>query len=214
VKRVIGLVVVFGALSYVASGACAAQSATRQAVPAGAKGEVAIGLAPADEYFGPLKLSILGISNTIRDLGLRYDVNHDIAKQTYASALLTEQAMQDWEHKYPHDRLLPRAVFFLQRLYTKILIQPARDHAKATAKWMFADFGRSPQAKQLQHVLAVEHLAALPAPTPTPSTLASPPSAPPSVEASPRASPSPAPSGSSSTAAGPAGTDRSSSARH
>jgi hypothetical protein len=203
----IGLVFVFGAVLNVAP-ASAAQSAAPHAVSAGAKGEVTVGLAPADEYFGILKLSILGIGNTIRDLGLRYDVNHDIGKQTYDSALLTEQAMQDWEHKYPHDRLLPRAVFFLQRLYTKILVQQSRARAQATAKWMFADFAQSPQAKQLRHVLSVEHLAALPAPSPTPSAVASP-SAEPS---SPRAAPSPASSGPSSIPSA-AGTDRSSSAR-
>jgi hypothetical protein len=131
-------------------------------------------LAPADEYFGPLKLSELGINNTIRDLGRRYDVNHDNFEQTLESAELTERSIRDWEHKYPHDTQLPRLVYFLQRLYTKVLFQPARDRAHATALWLFADFKSSPQAKQLKKTLATEHLAPLPVPTPRPTPTALP----------------------------------------
>jgi hypothetical protein len=121
-------------------------------------------LAPADEYFGPLKLSILGIRNTIRDLGERYDVNHDIAHQTYSSAVLTELAIREWERRYPHDRQVPKAIYLLQRLYAKVLTQESRDRANATAKWMFADYATSPQGKQLKKVLAAERLAPLDAP--------------------------------------------------
>ena len=32
-------------------------------------------VAPADEYFGRLKMSILGIRNTIRDMGLKADAD-------------------------------------------------------------------------------------------------------------------------------------------
>ena len=35
------------------------------------------GLAPADEYFGHYKLSVLGIANTIRDAGARIDGGTD-----------------------------------------------------------------------------------------------------------------------------------------
>jgi len=126
-------------------------------------------LAPADEYFGPLKLSIIGMRNTIRDLGLRYDVNHDTSKQTFASAQLVERSVREWEHKYAKDDQLPRVIFVLQRLYTKVLTQESRDRAHATAQWLLAGFARSPQAKQLTKTLAYEHLAPLPPPpTPTP----------------------------------------------
>jgi len=126
-------------------------------------------LAPADEYFGPLKLSELGINNTIRDLGRRYDVNHDSFEQTLTSAELAERSIREWEHKYPHDTQLPRSIYFLQRLYTKVLYQPSRDRAHATALWLFNDFKSSPQAKQLKKTLAAEHLAPLPVPTPRPT---------------------------------------------
>lgn len=162
----------------------APSAADREKAKVAAKQAAVLLLAPADEYFGPLKVSIIGIRNTMRDLGLRYDVNHDTGPQTYCSAQLVERAIRDWEKKYPHDDQLPRAVFFLQRLYVKILTQPARDHATAVASWMFKDFGTSPQSKQLQKTIALEHLAPIPAgallamPSPTTAPLAAAPAAP------------------------------------
>ena len=166
-----------GAASCLATGAPAATgkesavkatSTAHPAAKAAARQKTIVSLAPADEYFGPFKLSIIGINNTMRDTGRRYDVNHDIGDQTFASTQLIERAIRDWEKKYPKDDQLPRAVYFLQRLYEKILTQGSRDRAGATAKWLYADFGRSPQAKQLKKVLLAEHLEPLPPPTPTP----------------------------------------------
>ncbi len=197
-KRVIGLVFICGAASCVATaaapaavapagaaspalkkvsqpsaGGLAAQAAARAAVKEAARQAGMKLLAPGDEYFGPLKVSIIGIRNTLRDLGLRYDVNHDTAKQTFASAQLIERSIRDWQHRYPKDDQLPRAVYLLQRLYTKVLSQASRDRARVTAQWLAADFGRSPQARQLSKTLALEHLAPLPpeaTPTPAPET--------------------------------------------
>ena len=126
-------------------------------------------LAPGDEYFGPLKLSYIGIRNTLHDIGLRYDVNHDLSKQTFATAQLTERSIRDWQKKYPRDVQVPRAIYFLQRLYTKVLSQESRDRARVTAMWLSHDFHASPQAKQLAKTLAIEHLAPLPPPTPEPT---------------------------------------------
>jgi len=141
-------------------------------------------LAPADEYFGQLKMSILGIKNTIKDMGLRYDINHDIAKQTVSSLALTEGAIRDWEHKYPHDKEVPRAMYFLQRLYAHIVCDEAQIKAKATASWLFADYPQSPQAKVLKKNLAE----ATPIPSAAPAV-----SVPSAAPAAAPAVPSPAP---------------------
>jgi hypothetical protein len=147
--------------------------AKRAASKAAAAQAKILTLAPADEYFGPLKQSVIGINNTIRTLGWNYDVNHDIGDQTFASAGLTERAILDWEKKYPKDDQLPRSLFLLQRLYTKVLTYTARTHAKFVANWLFKDYGTSPQARQLKKTLALEHLAPLPSPTPVPTAVPS-----------------------------------------
>ncbi len=155
----------------------ATQTAAQRAAAKAAAFAAAIKLlAPADEYFGPLKQSVIGMRNQIRMLGWNYDVNHDIAHQTYVSATLTERAVRDWVRKYPHDGQIPRTIFLLQRLYTKILSQESRDHAHAIAQWLLVSYAQSPQAKQLKKTLAVEHLAALPSPTPAPAATATYPS--------------------------------------
>ena len=151
----------------------ATQAPVTSKKPAGAKEALRLTalklLAPADEYFGPLKMSILGIRNTTRDLGLRYDVNHDIANQTLASAALTESSIRDWERKYPHDNGIPHAVYYLQRLYDRILTEAGRAKADATAKWLYSKYANSPQAAQLRKVIAAEPVLALPTPTPAPT---------------------------------------------
>jgi hypothetical protein len=154
-------------------------------------------LAPADEYFGPLKQSILGIGNTIRDLGWRYDVNHDIGPQTIASAALTERAIRDWQQKYPHDHGVAQAIFRLQRLYARIVTDQGRSKAEATATWLFTAYGSSPPAKELHRLLAEEALTPVASSTPQGPLL--PPPAPDTVPNAPAiinplASPTPSPS--------------------
>lgn len=190
-KRIFGFVFLCGAASCVSASASSLAAAQVSSKPAAARVDAAkaVGaaakaaakaaerqaamllLAPADEYFGPLNESIIGIRNTIGDLGKRYDVNHDIPTQTISSAKLQERAIRDWEHRYPRDPQVPRAVFLLQRLYTKVLTQDSRNRAHATALWLFADFARSPQAHQLRKMLAVERLSPLPDPSPEPSAV-------------------------------------------
>ena len=152
---------VFAAASCMANAAQPSPKPTTQAEAAHAAMML---LAPADEYFGPLKQSILGIRNTIRDAGLRYDVNHDIGDRTIASAALTERAIRDWQQRYPRDHGVAIAIFQLQRLYAKIDSDQGRMKAAATAKWLFTAYGASPQAKELHKLIAAELLAA-PSPT-------------------------------------------------
>jgi hypothetical protein len=89
------------------------------------------------------RLSILGIRNTIHDLGARYDVNHDDrATKHISSAQLTELAIHEWERRYPHDGQVPKAIYLIQRLYTKVLTQESRDRAIYVEKWMFSDYAK------------------------------------------------------------------------
>ena len=74
-------------------------------------------VAPADEYFGKLKMSILGIRNTIKDKGLLVDVDSTKAESTLGAIALTEDAMHDWERKYPCDSWLPGTILALEHFY-------------------------------------------------------------------------------------------------
>jgi hypothetical protein len=114
-------------------------------------------VAPADEYFGRLKMSILGIRNQIKDLGLRADADPLKATSIMGTATLTEDAVRDWQRKYPADGWIPGAIFALERLYAKVDSDDARLHAKAAMVWLvqaypannFARIGKQELAQNL-----------------------------------------------------------------
>ena len=100
-------------------------------------------VAPADEYFGKLKMSILGIRNTIRDQGLKVDVDPAKAPSTSNAIALTEDAIHDWQHKYPCDSWLPGTLLGLERFYLKIHTDDGVKHVHATFAWLRHDYPKS-----------------------------------------------------------------------
>jgi hypothetical protein len=100
-------------------------------------------IAPADEYFGKLKMSILGIRNTIKDQGLKVDVDPAKAPTTANAIALTEDAIHDWQHKYPCDSWLPGTLLGLERFYLKIHTDDGVKHVHATFAWLRHDYPRS-----------------------------------------------------------------------
>lgn len=120
--------------------------------------------APADEYFGKLKMSILGIRNTIRDVGLRIDADSTHARNVMGGLPLAEDAIHDWEKKYPKDSWLPGTLFSLERLYAKVDSDEARSHAKVTMVWLVHDYPKSAFATTGKKELAQNLVGARPAP--------------------------------------------------
>jgi hypothetical protein len=100
-------------------------------------------LAPADEYFGRLKMSIIGIRNTIKDQGLKIDVDPAKAPSTLGAIALTEDAIHDWQRKYPCDTWLPGTLYSLQRFYLKIHTQDGVRRVHATYAWLRHDYPKS-----------------------------------------------------------------------
>jgi hypothetical protein len=99
-------------------------------------------IAPADEYFGKLKMSILGIRNTIKDQGIKVDVDPAKADSTLNAIALTEDAMHDWQHKYPCDGWIPGTIYALEHFYGKIHTADGVKHVHATFAWLRHDFPR------------------------------------------------------------------------
>ncbi len=140
-------------------------------------------VAPADEYFGRMKMSILGIRNTIKDDGLKVDADPSQGPAIANSCNLAEDALHDWESKYPRDTWLPHSLFTLERLYAKIDSDVARAKAKATMLWLVHDFPTSPQAKIGKIELAENKVGVKPAVTAANATTAN-------ADPAPTASPS------------------------
>ena len=123
-------------------------------------------VAPADEYFGKLKMSILGIRNTLRDLGFKADADPTHSTSIMGALAFAEDATHDWEHKYPHDTWLPRTLFALERCYAKVDSDDARAKAKATMVWLVHDFPKNPFAVTGKKELAQNLVGVKPSPPP------------------------------------------------
>jgi len=76
----------------------------------------ASGPAPADEYFGPFKESILEIRNRL--MSFERDADWDLRRHVRGIDNL-EMAIEDWYRKYPRDPWLPGFTNRLIRVYAR-----------------------------------------------------------------------------------------------
>jgi hypothetical protein len=111
-------------------------------------------VAPADEYFGRLKMSILGIRNQLRDLALRLQYAPEKSADVMGPASFVEDALHDWEHKYPSDPWLPKNVFQLTQLYAQIHTDEGQRSTSRVLQWLLARYGRTPYAAQARTQIA------------------------------------------------------------
>jgi hypothetical protein len=103
--------------------------------------------APADEYFGPLQMSILGIRNQIQDMSRLYDIAPEKADAIMGKAGTAEESLRDWESKYPNDPALARYVYQLCMLYQKMDVDQARRKSVDVHIWLFSRYGQTSYAK-------------------------------------------------------------------
>jgi hypothetical protein len=98
------------------------------------------GPAPADEYFGRLQMSILGVRNKVKDLGLDADIHPEHGAAVLRNALWVEDAMRDWAKRYPFDRWLPRYAYALEQMYERIPGEGAHRRAVKQVAYLTAYF--------------------------------------------------------------------------
>lgn len=104
------------------------------------------GLAPADEYFGHYKLSVLGIANTIRDAGARLDSGGDAHAMLTGPLSYVTDAMKDWEQQYPTDPWIAKDLLALEGVYLRVPTDEGFRLASQTESWLVADYPDSDQA--------------------------------------------------------------------
>lgn len=101
------------------------------------------GAAPADEYFGPFKESILGIRNHINDLERKADNELGEAERGIDNI---EIALEDWHKHYPHDSWLPGFLDRMVHVYGRAhLLQSTR--CKQAYALLEHDFANTAQAR-------------------------------------------------------------------
>jgi hypothetical protein len=94
---------------------------------------LASGPAPADEYFGPFKESVLEIRNRL--LAFERDANSNLARNVRAIDNL-EVTIEDWYRRYPRDPWIPGFASRLVRVYGRAHAWRDRycDHVRRIAR--------------------------------------------------------------------------------
>ena len=103
-------------------------------------------LAPADRYFGRLKMSILGVRNSLTDLSARADAHPEDAEHIFDKAVLVEDALHDWQKHFPRDPWIPKYAYSLAQLYGKLDLDDARVRKNDTLDWLTATYPESQYA--------------------------------------------------------------------
>jgi hypothetical protein len=104
-------------------------------------------LAPADEYFGPMGMSILGIRNELNRVN--YLIGYGYAKQESSLAVQVATSIDDLHKVYPRDRDLPQLLYDVYATLQKIdtpEAQAERAHVRAVLTVEYQD---TEQARKL-----------------------------------------------------------------
>ena len=169
---------------------------------AGLLATLAVTSAPADEYFGKLKMSALRVRYETMQLKKRYETHRLLPEQTEHLLLLTQDSFDQWAVRYPKDPWLASTGFLIATLYAELPGANAREHAITLYVFVKSHFPRSSYATSsraaLHHGVATkadpawakEMRATAPSASPAASRSASPAA---SSSATPAASPSAAP---------------------
>ena len=110
-------------------------------------------LAPADEYFGHYRLSVLGIANSIRDSGHRIDEGN-VGPTIDGPLMFATDAIRAWEKQYPRDPWIARDLYAMQIVYLHVRGQRGLELARSTEAWLVADYPNAPEAADAQIALA------------------------------------------------------------
>jgi hypothetical protein len=111
-------------------------------------------LAPADEYFGHFRLSVLGITNTIRLAVQRLESGSDPHSVCDGSLAFASDSIAAWQQAYPRDPAIPRDLLALERAYLVAPSEEARAHALATEAWILRDYAGSATARTAEDELS------------------------------------------------------------
>lgn len=139
------------ALSYLAVCVPAAAETVEPAQP---QAQSVSHCAPADEYFGPLRLSVIGVRNNIAETESRIERGEFDSASTLKHLSLVEASLREWEARYPGDSWLPRLMLDLHRAYRSMATEEASLRSIDAASWLMRDYASSREAQALRLELA------------------------------------------------------------
>jgi hypothetical protein len=104
-------------------------------------------LAPADEYFGPLGMSILGIENELKRIN--FMLNYNYGNRESDPAFQVAKSIVAMQEVYPKDRDLPMLLLWCYRTLERMTDQQSRRAAGQLRAILTVEYQDSPQARQL-----------------------------------------------------------------
>jgi len=103
--------------------------------------------APADKYFGRLKMSALRVRYEIAQLKNDYEFHRRRPEDVEHVAVFAEEAYYDWAAQYPRDTWLPSTGYNLAKLFEDLPGEDARDRALRSLQFVRSHFKNSKYAK-------------------------------------------------------------------
>lgn len=149
--------------------------------------------APADRYFGRLKMSALRIRYEITQLKIDYEYHRRMPGDVLHLLAFTEDAYYQWAAAYPKDGWLPSTGYNLAQLFEELPGNGARDGAIRALQFVRTHFKNTRYSKasvaDLQRGIPVKPEPAWAAPPATPSLSSSPSPSPAATAATPSPGP-------------------------
>jgi hypothetical protein len=103
--------------------------------------------APADKYFGRLKMSALRIRYEIQQLKRDYEYHRRMPGDVLHMLTYTQDAYYQWAGAYPKDSWLPSTGYLLGKLYEELPGYGARDSAVQTFQFVHSHFKNTRYSK-------------------------------------------------------------------
>lgn len=103
--------------------------------------------APADEYFGNLKYSPIGVKNEIARVDAYLDAGWGFRME--GDGLQIDSAIEDWQKQYPRDLTLPASILDAYAMLGRIDTPKARQAAAALRTILLVQYPGSRQAFEL-----------------------------------------------------------------
>ncbi len=104
-------------------------------------------LAPADEYFGRMGMSILGIENQLKHINLMLDYNY--GDRESAETVLVAESIDDMHKVYPRDRDLPMLLYWCYTTLQRMGDKESREAASHLRAILTVEYQDSPQARKI-----------------------------------------------------------------
>jgi hypothetical protein len=104
-------------------------------------------LAPADEYFGPMNMSILEIENRLKHINFMLDYNYGNEESDVATQVA--RAIVDMQKVYPRDRDLPMLMYWCYTTLQRMTDKQSKESARVLRAILTVEYQDSPQARKL-----------------------------------------------------------------